>query len=552
MREALAKSVRCAIYTRKSTEEGLEQAFNSLDAQREACAAYIQSQAHEGWVLVAGDHDDGGFSGGNLKRPALSDLLKKVAAGEVDVILVYKIDRLTRSLADFAKIVEILDKAGASFVSITQAFNTTTSMGRLTLNVLLSFAQFEREVTGERIRDKIAASKAKGMWMGGPIPLGYGVRDRQLVVDQADATTVRYLYGRYLELKSVIALADELAGQGATTRVRTGRRGKITGGKPYSSGSLYHLLQNRLYVGEVAFKDLSYPGQHSPILDSQMFEAVQAQLTSNRVNRREGRGARERSILAGRVFDERGARMLPSHSANGPKRYRYYVAPAPEDGTPRLRVPAGALEPLVFKLIRRFLSSENEINAAFASIALSAPELSAALRKAKVLASQEHRTLLPLLERATIFVDRVELAVDPRHLLSAPTPAAVGAVLLTAAAKLGRRGNEVRLLVEPKNDERTDRRDPYLIKLVVKAHQARRAVEAQQDGRTISDIARSKGHELGYFRTLLRLSYLAPDIVDAILDGNHPSQLTRQKLARFKCLPFDWGEQRKALGFAGS
>ena len=550
MAEAPPETVRCAIYTRKSTEEGLEQAFNSLDAQREACAAYVQSQAHEGWMLVPGAYDDGGFSGGNLKRPGLSDLLRQVAAGQIDVILVYKIDRLTRSLADFAKIVEILDSAGASFVSITQAFNTTTSMGRLTLNVLLSFAQFEREVTGERIRDKIAASKAKGMWMGGPIPLGYDVRERQLVVDETDADTVRYLFGRYLKLKSVIALTDELAAQGITTKVRTGRRGNVTGGKLYSAGSLYHLLQNRLYIGDVTFKGSLYAGQHVPIVAPEMFDAVQSQLTSNRANRTIRTGARERSILAGRVFDGEGNRLLPSHSSDGPKRYRYYVTRGGKEQTPQLRVPAGALEPLVFKLIRRFLSDDHEVSGALAGLTLSAPKLSAALLNATELSGHGDRMLLPLLMKVTIFPDRVEVAMAVRQLLSASDGGGAATVLLTAPAELGRRGNEVRLIVEPKNDDRVDRRDPALVKLMVKAHQARQAVEADQQGMSITQIARQKDLEIGYFRTLLRLSYLAPDIVEAILDGNHPRQLTRQKLARFKSLPLEWSEQRKALGFA--
>src|SRR5690349_19033103 len=238
-----AKRFRCAIYTRKSSEEGLEQAFNSLDAQREACAAFILSQSHEGWELVNEHYNDGGWSGGNMARPALQQLLADVAAGKVDVILVYKVDRLTRSLADFARIVEALDKAGASFVSITQAFNTTTSMGRLTLNVLLSFAQFEREVTSERIRDKVAASKRKGMWMGGPVPLGYRLEERKLLVDENEAETVRLIFRRYAELGSVGDLADALAGAGIRTKVRSFGNGRTVGGVVFTRGPLAHLLQ---------------------------------------------------------------------------------------------------------------------------------------------------------------------------------------------------------------------------------------------------------------------------------------------------------------------
>lgn len=259
--------VRCAIYTRKSTEEGLEQEFNSLDAQREACAAYVLSQRHEGWLQLDEFYDDGGYSGGNMERPALKRLLADVAAGKVDVIVLYKVDRLTRSLADFARIVEVLDRAGASFVSVTQSFNTTTSMGRLTLNVLLSFAQFEREVTGERIRDKIAASKAKGMWMGGVVPLGYDVHERRLVVNEAEAVTVRTIYERYVELGSMGDLADELASRGVVSKSRQYRDGRAVGGQAFTRGALAHLIKNHLYNGEVAHRGNVYTGEHTPIVD---------------------------------------------------------------------------------------------------------------------------------------------------------------------------------------------------------------------------------------------------------------------------------------------
>jgi DNA invertase Pin-like site-specific DNA recombinase len=261
----MADPIRCAIYTRKSTEEGLEQEFNSLDAQREACAAYILSQRHEGWSALPGFYDDGGFSGGNMQRPGLVKLMADVATGKVDVIVVYKVDRLTRSLADFAKIVDVLDAAGASFVSVTQSFNTTTSMGRLTLNVLLSFAQFEREVTGERIRDKIAASKRKGMWMGGPVPLGYDVFDRKLIVNDVEAEQIRHIMERYLALGSVRSLADELATIGYRTKLRPLRNGTSLGGVPFSRGGLFHLLANCVYTGEVRHKGQTYAGAHDPI-----------------------------------------------------------------------------------------------------------------------------------------------------------------------------------------------------------------------------------------------------------------------------------------------
>ena len=269
--------MRCAVYTRKSTEDGLDQAFNSLDAQREACSAYVLSQRHEGWTLLPDAYDDGGFSGGNMERPGLQRLLGDVKAGRVDVIVIYKVDRLTRSLADFAKIVEVLDAAKASFVSISQSFNTTTSMGRLTLNMLLSFAQFEREVTGERIRDKIAASKRRGA-VDGPVPLGYQVQDRKLVVVEEEAQLVRHLLRRYLALGSVAELVEELAREGRTTKLQPSASGPHRGGVPFRRGTLYHLLTNRIYLGEIVHNGTAHPGDHTCIVDRQLWNDVQAAL----------------------------------------------------------------------------------------------------------------------------------------------------------------------------------------------------------------------------------------------------------------------------------
>src|SRR3977135_3784525 len=260
-------TIRCAVYTRKSSEEGLEQEFNSLQAQREACEAFIKSQRHEGWVCLSDGYDDGGLSGATMERPALQQLLAEIQAGRVDIVVVYKVDRLTRSLADFAKIVEIFDAKGASFVSVTQQFNTTTSMGRLTLNVLLSFAQFEREVTGERIRDKIAASKKKGMWMGGVPPLGYTVRDRKLVVIEREAETVRHIFRRYAELGSVRLLKAELEAHAIAGKRWTSAAGRRSGGHPLAPGALFLMLQNRIYCGEIVHKDQSYPGAPEALID---------------------------------------------------------------------------------------------------------------------------------------------------------------------------------------------------------------------------------------------------------------------------------------------
>ncbi|CAN5134233.1 hypothetical protein BH09PSE2_BH09PSE2_09360 [soil metagenome] len=287
--EMKAQTLRCAVYTRKSSEEGLEQSFNSLHAQRDACEAYVKSQVSEGWTCLPAQYDDGGISGGTMERPGLKALLADIAADKIDVVVVYKVDRLTRSLGDFGRIIEQFDAQGVSFVSVTQAFNTTTSMGRLTLNVLLSFAQFEREVTGERIRDKIALSKAKGMWMGGVLPLGYDSKDHVLIPNRAEAEQVRHLFSRYLEVGSVHVLCEELNAQGVRSKAWTTSKGRSMGGARFSRGALFHLLQNRHYLGEIVHRNLVHPGLHEGIVPQALFDAVQARLEKNRVVRRKRR-----------------------------------------------------------------------------------------------------------------------------------------------------------------------------------------------------------------------------------------------------------------------
>jgi site-specific DNA recombinase len=357
--------MRCAIYTRKSSEEGLEQAFNSLDAQREACAAFILSQKHEGWVVLPALYDDGGFSGGTMDRPALQRLLDDIRAGQVDVVVVYKIDRLTRSLFDFAKIVEAFDARGVSFVSITQQFNTTTSMGRLTLNVLLSFAQFEREVAGERIRDKIAASKKKGMWMGGLPSLGYDVQNRKLVVNEEEAGTVVHIFRRYADLRSVRVLQAELDAAGIRSKRRILAEGTPFGGQKLSRGALYLMLQNRIYRGEITHKGNAYPAEHQPIVDEVLWDHVQAILAENRVDRATGTDAKQPSLLAGLIFDESGERLTPSHAVKKGTRYRYYVSRSLivgiKDKSTGRRIPAANLETLVVTRLRSFLADEGAI-----------------------------------------------------------------------------------------------------------------------------------------------------------------------------------------------
>src|SRR5207247_735611 len=335
MKARSVRAVRCAIYTRVSTEYGLDQDFNSLDAQYDAASAYIKSQAHAGWTLIPSRYDDGGYSGGSTDRPDLQRLLDDIRSRKLDVIVVYKVDRLTRSLADFAKLVELFDAHGVSFVSVTQQFNTTTSMGRLTLNVLLSFAQFEREVTSERIRDKIAASKRKGLWVGGIAPLGYVSKDRKIVVVEEEAERVRNIFRRYLELGSLNRLMTDLREQGIVTKVRSLKSGRTVGGIPFTRGPLAHLLRNRFYIGEVPFKGEILKGEQPAIVDRDLFEAVQAKL-SEQVNGHKAARMKSEALLIGRIFDDRGNRMSPSHARKGEAEVAELLSQAFQDHHPAL------------------------------------------------------------------------------------------------------------------------------------------------------------------------------------------------------------------------
>ena len=356
------RSVRCAIYTRVSTDAGLEQEFNSLDAQYDASQAYIHSQAHAGWTLIKARYDDGGFSGGSTERPALQQLLTDVRARKINVIVVYKVDRLTRSLADFAKLVELFDAHDVSFVSVTQQFNTTTSMGRLTLNVLLSFAQFEREVTAERIRDKIAASKRKGLWVGGMVPLGYQLKDGKLSIDPKEAETVRLIFNRYLELGSVNRLVRDLKDRGLRSKVRHLSTGATRGGVPFTQGPLFYLLRNRFYVGEVKFKDEILGGPQPPLLERFLFEAVQNKLTEQWLHRNRSK-QKNQAMLSGLLFDDAGRPMVPTYATKNRVRFRYYMsaplrrARCDEPVGSVSRVPAKEIEAIVDKAVRDHLPS---------------------------------------------------------------------------------------------------------------------------------------------------------------------------------------------------
>lgn len=565
-RENPIKRHRCAIYTRKSSEEGLGQDFNSLDAQREACEAYIKSQKAAGWVALLAMYDDGGYSGGSMDRPALRRLLADIEAGLVDTVVVYKVDRLTRSLADFAKIVDAFDARNVSFVSVTQQFNTTSSMGRLTLNMLLSFAQFEREITGERIRDKIAASKRKGMWMGGVTPLGYDVKDRKLVVNEHEADTVRHIFRRYVVLKSVRALKEELGAAGIVSKVRDGQR---PGGVPLAPGALYAMLQNRIYLGEIVHHDNVYPGLHEAIFDEALWEEVQKVLAENRVERITRSAAADPNLLAGLVCDGGGEPMSPTHANKKGVRYRYYVSQSlikrgrPATSSTGCRIPAADLEALVEERIRALLKNKALILDAAGSAPLSARktqiEQAAALDHRWPALSASHRRAIirALVTRIDVQPNTVEISICIGVLADITNPAldvrklpkhATGSIeVLTVPACVRRTGMETKLLIDgsPLGHREPDR---SLLRLLGQARRYNEMIVQNAD-MSVSDLAAEAGVTQSYFTRVFRLSFLAPEITAAILQGSQPPELTANKLKQVRALSPRWSDQRRQLGF---
>lgn len=548
------RKLRCAIYARKSTEEGLDMAFNSLDAQREACAAYALSQKSEGWTVLPALYDDGGFSGGSMERPALARLLADVRAGRVDIVIVYKVDRLTRSLNDFARIVDVFDAAGASFVSVTQQFNTTTSMGRLTLNVLLSFAQFEREVIAERVRDKIAQSKAKGMWMGGTVPLGYDVVDRKLVPN-AEAATVVHVYQRYLELPSVMALMEELKAQGICTKSHVSADGSKRGGIPFARGPLHHLLSNPIYIGKVQHRGLLHEGQQEPIIDQQLWDAVQAKRKQAIGDRRMRGNSQHASLLTGMIRDHADRAMSPSHAVKKRRRYRYYVSSmaAVIDGSrvaePALRLAAADLEQAVVESIAALISDQHVImNLPQVDARAMTSRLSVASILADALGRQEksevRQILLDLGLMLIVHTDRIDASISREKLIAILDGGSVEQqddgwhIPLTIATSPDQRGRNLKLVLgSPPSQQPMI--DPELIGLLRRAEAARERLLQPS-----SSDAPDREDE-----RLTRLAFLSSDIVAAILDGRQPSSLTPRRLLRQVNLPLDWHEQKAALGF---
>jgi site-specific DNA recombinase len=538
MNGPIGKLARCAIYTRKSTEYNLELAFNSLDAQREACEAYIKSQAQEGWRLIPGRYDDGAFSGASLDRPALQQLLAEVRAGKIDIVLVYKVDRLTRSLADFATLIELFDAHGVSFVSVTQSFNTSSSMGRLTLNVLLSFAQFERELIGERVRDKIAASKRKGIWVGGPVPLGYAAVDKKILVVAAEAKAVRTIFARYLDLGSVRALAQDLDRYGIRSKPRRLSNGRTIGGGRFGVGALAHLLKNRFYIGEVVYRGEVHRGQQASIVDRAVFETVQAKLAAQARERRcRLRGSP--ALLSGRLFDDRGNRMSPTHTNKGGARYRYYVSQAVLQRKPSAagaigRVPAAEIEALVVAALRSHLSAS--------SAGEQLPD--------------NYRDLLERhLERVTLTPNHLELRlrelIEPRQAdhpvndgSSRPPIANVTIIAVPWSSPVPATVKGIIHVPAHNTPIKAGRREALLIAIV----KARQWIDDLAHGRAASFavIARREGKAERLIRGLAPLAFVSPRIVSALLDGTAPADLTLTKLIR--ALPYCWAEQEQRVG----
>jgi DNA invertase Pin-like site-specific DNA recombinase len=564
MARADGRRQRCAIYTRKSSEEGLEQEFNSLAAQHEACEAFIRSQRNEGWVLAKTRYDDGGFSGGNLERPALQRLIADIRAGRIDIVVVYKVDRLTRSLADFARLVELFDTQGVSFVSVTQQFNTTSSMGRLTLNVLLSFAQFEREVTGERIRDKIAASKKKGMWMGGNVPLGYDANERTLVVNPDEAETVRRIFALYRELGCVRRVKEEADRLGLRTKCRTAANVAERGGKRFSRGHLYTLLSNPIYTGQIAHRGELHLGQHPALIDNESWSIVRDQLAANTSNHRGRAQAAEPSLLAGLLVDAQGERLTPSHAVKKGRRYRYYVSASliTDAGTDRAqgwRLAAREIEEAVIRILADALTSPACLVDRFDVPGMPSDQLRKLLgRVARMAAAlggspgERAKLVREFVEQVTVHEKTIIIKLRRGLLLggdllsSGSETASDSAIELTAAVAFTRRGAETKLVLPGLAQQTHNSRwNPALIKAIARG---RAWFEELATGRarSLQELAERDGISRRYIRRLVALAFLSPKLVAAILQGRQPVELTATRLTELD-LPLDWTEQHKLL-----
>jgi DNA invertase Pin-like site-specific DNA recombinase len=552
--------IRCAVYTRKSSEEGLDQDFNSLDAQYEACCAYIASQRGEGWKLVPARYDDGGISGGTLERPGLQRLMDDVDAGRVDMIVVYKIDRLTRSLSDFARLVDRLDARSCSFVSVTQAFNTSTSMGRLTLNVLLSFAQFEREVTGERIRDKIAASKKKGMWMGGRVPIGYRSEGRSLIIHEGEARTVRLIHDLYRKHDCLREVELALRSDNIRTPTRTYTNGRVTGGAWFSRGQIHRILTSPLYAGRIAHKDEVFEGLHEAIIASDDWTEMQTRLEANaggRMRRQPGDAKRtpirHASPLAGRLFDETGDRLTPSHANARGRRLRYYVSrrliTKMEDAPPQhpgWRLPALPLEKVSGGAIAAHLMEQQRSHRLLATpdvaqLRALAAKLTPLIAK---LEAGHGETLANLVGRIDIAKGQIGGHIPIQALADAlgvdPSLIEPECLTFTAPFTIKRRGIEAKIVCGTTSANV----DEVFVRGLAQSHHYLQRVRS---GELVADIARTNGGTQPPIRHKLKVAFISPRIVEAVLEGRQPPDLTLERLLRTP-IPLDWDEQEQLFG----
>nr|WP_041783757.1 recombinase family protein [Ancylobacter novellus] len=542
-----------------TSEEGLEQDFNSLDAQYGACSAYVASQASEGWVLLKDRYDDGGLSGGTLERPALQRLLTDIAASKVDIVVVYKVDRLTRSLLDFARLVEALDKTGTSFVSITQSFNTTTSMGRLTLNMLLSFAQFEREVTAERIRDKLAASKARGMWMGGTPPLGYEPNGRSLAIVEEHADLVRSIFQLYLDLGTVRAVCDELDRRGIAKPLRLSKAGKEHGGRPFGRGELYALLSNPIYIGRIQHKGVLHQGLHPAIIDPPVWDAVQQQLKDQRTGERHIRSAAHRSLLVGKLVDGDGQPLVASHASKGARRYRYYVSRDLQLGgkdakANGLRIPAAEIEQLVCARLAERLDDPvaliEQINPGL-SLPDSISNIIAICRDTvAVLRGADHPAIAQLIasvvERIEVRPDGITIKLDRNNIAASLNINASAEdaqpIEIAIAVKLKRASFALRLVL-PNGNAALPQTDDRLLKVIATAREWWKQLMADPKLR-IADLAAANAVTESWVTRVLRLAFLDPAIVQQIISGTAPVALTFDSLRAPDAVPALWSAQR--------
>jgi len=532
--------LHCAIYTRKSSEEGLDQDFNSLHAQREACEAYIASQKHEGWHIVKTHYDDGGFSGGNIERPALKQLLEDIDTGKVNAVVVYKVDRLTRSLTDFAKIIERFDKHTVSFVSITQQFNTTSSMGRLTLNVLLSFAQFEREVTSERIRDKIAASKKKGMWMGGFVPLGYDLKDRKLLINTSEAKNVQYIYRRYLERGCVRLLKEDLDKNGIYSKVRGEK-----GGCSFARGMLYKMLSNPIYIGQIRHKGTCHSGQHKAIIDQELWEQVQQHMASKSIEHKTYHMVS--FPLSNKLFDISGERLISVYANKKGRRYRYYISQGlsadPKDSSSSgWRLPGQEIEQVIAHAASEILLDDNAIIEALQEAGIAAHHIPAALNAAKKIQQDSTGLINRFIQRVDLRQDGIRLTLSLASLLS---PEVDLNIILDVPMRMKRRGIEMRLIINGTGPVRVDQ---TLLKTIVCAHKWFNDL-ATGRVKNMAEITSREGVDKSYVSRVVNLAFLAPDITESIIGGHQPADLSAEKLIRRIDLPLDWAQQRHLLGF---